>query len=266
MKKTPFYRKVILAALLIISFFYGGHAKNAGEMFPEMDGWGLDAGDKVYVPDNLFDIINGAADSYLSYDFRKLYTAEYNNDQQKRIRVYIFEHSNPVNAFGIYSQERNKDYKFNETGAQGFESPGAYYFITGNYYVQITTGDDNLNDTMEKLAEKIVAKLGQNNKLPPELNLFPEKGKIDASEKYIANNFLGYSYLHSAFITDYQQNGESFNVFIMSPEDEQQTQKMLTDYLDFVKYPKKNRDKDKYKKLIARESGLKNSSPAAFIQ
>jgi len=246
MQKKLFYKRMILTGLLILIFCFVTVAKDAENMFPKFEGWDLNVGDKVYVPDNLFDIINGAADSYLSYDFRKLYTAEYKDDQDRRIRVYIFEHSNPVNAFGIYSQERHQDYEFNETGAQGFQSQGAYYFITGNLYVQITTGENNLDDTMEQLANKIEQKLDQNNKLPPELDLFPDKGKINDSEKYIANNFLGYSYLHSAFIADYKQENESFNIFIISPENEQETEKMLNDYLDFVKFSESKRNQSKY--------------------
>lgn len=237
---------MILTGLSILIICSVTMAKDAENMFPKFEGWDLDVGDKVYVPDNLFDIINGAADSYLSYDFQKLYTAEYKDDQDRRIRVYIFEHSNPVNAFGIYSQERHQDYEFNETGAQGFQSQGAYYFITGNLYVQITTGENNLDDTMEQLANKIEKNIDQDNKLPPELNLFPDKGKIHDSEKYIANNFLGYSYLHSAFIADYKQEGESFNVFIISPVNEQETEKMLNDYFDFVKFPESTRNQSKY--------------------
>jgi len=219
---------------------------NASAMFPEFKDWKLNAGELVYTPDNLWDIINGAADAYLTYDFQKLYTAEYSNDNDKLIRVYIFEQSNPVNAFGIYSQERSTDYEFTDTGAQGFKSAESFYFITGPYYVQITGNSAENKDEIEQLANLIDDHLKQDNQLPPELDLFPQKGKIQYSEKYISTSFLGYGFLRSAFLSSYSQEGKNFQIFIISPEDEQHTAQILTEYLDFVKYPKENRGQPEF--------------------
>lgn len=218
----------------------------ASAKFPEFNGWKLTRGEKVYTPDILWDIINGAADAYLTYDFEKLYTAEYSKDNDKLIRVYIFEHSNPVNAFGIYSQERSTDYEFTRTGAQGFKSAESFYFITGPYYVQITGNDAEIKEDIEKLASLINNHLQQKNSLPPELELFPEKGKIQYSEKYIATSFLGYSFLRSAFISTYSAGEKNFQIFIISPGDENQTSQILNEYLDFLKYPKDSRGQDEY--------------------
>jgi len=227
---------------LIFPLFFN----NASAMFPEFNGWKLNVGEKVYVPDNLWDMINGAADAYLTYDFQKLYTAEYSNDNDKLIRVYIFEHSSPVNAFGIYSQERSTDYEFTGTGAQGFRSAESYYFITGPYYVQITGNSAENRDEIGQLATLINDHLKQNNQLPPELEFFPEEGKIPYSEKYIATSFLGYGFLRSAFVSSYSAEEKNFQIFIISPEEEQQTDKILTEYLDFVKFPKENRGQAEY--------------------
>lgn len=240
------YHKIISGIWVLIMFSTIGFAQNSNNMFPALKGWKLQVGDKIYVPDNLWDLINGSADSYLSYDFQRLYTAEYVDGEDKSIRVYIFEHSNPTNAFGIYSQERNTDYTFNQTGAQGFNSNNAYYFITGPYYVQITSNSKSLKGTVEKLAGLINKKLDQNNRLPSELDLFPEKGKDSFSEKYISNNFLGYNFLHSAFIADYKTEEKSFQIFIINPGNEGETGKMLNEYLDFVKFPEDKRDQNNY--------------------
>ncbi len=227
---------------LIFPLFFN----NASAKFPEFNGWKLNVGEKVYIPDNLWDIINGAADAYLTYDFQKLYTAEYSNDNERLIKVYIFEHSSPVNAFGIYSQERSIDYEFTDTGAQGFRSAESYYFITGPYYVQITGNSAENRDEIGQLAKLINDHLKQNNQLPPELGFFPEEGKIPYSEKYIATSFLGYDFLRSAFVSSYSPEGKNFQIFIISPGEEQQTGQILTEYLDFAKFPKENRGQTEY--------------------
>lgn len=246
MNTTTDFKKIITTGLIVFLFLSANSSNNAKDMFPRFEGWELNVGEMVYTPDNLWDIINGGADSYLSYDFQRLYTAEYADVQDRRIKVYIYEHSNPTNIFGIYSQERSSDYEFNETGAQGFNSGEAYYFITGPYYVQLTASEKGLNESLKNLAGLIDDKLGGNDKLPRELSLFPEKGKVPNSEKYIAGGFMGYGFLHSAFTADYKQDGESFQIFIISSEDEQEAQKILNDYLDFLEFPKDKRDSNKY--------------------
>ncbi len=246
MNGTTLFKRLVFTGMIVFLLPMVCFSNQADDLFPKFSGWDVEVGDKVYTPDNLWDIINGAADAYLSYDFQRLYTAEYVNDQDKRLKVYIFEHSTPTNAFGIYSQERSRDYEIVETGAQGFKSGDAYYFITGPYYIQISSNDKGLQDSMQKLAEQLDKKLGELDRLPEELDFFPGKGKLPYSEKYIAGNFLGYSYLHSAFIADYKINGESFQVFLISPEDKQETDQILTEYLDFVEYPQGERDKNRF--------------------
>jgi hypothetical protein len=237
-KRYGFKVSALLVAAMVMFAATGFSQDKKQELFPPMDGWELQIGDQVYNSGNLWNIINGAADAYLSYDFQKLYTAEYLKGQDRRIKVYIFEHSNPVNAFGIYSQERSSDYTFVNTGAQGFKSGDAYYFITGPYYVQISTNDTGLNDAMDALAAKIDQQFGHNDALPATLKRFPEKGLVRNSEKYIAANFLGYSYMRSAFTANYQRDGKDFRVFIVQPQDAESVNSMLESYLEFVDYPK----------------------------
>jgi hypothetical protein len=248
MNRAVFTKKLIPVILFSVTFINLSRAVNPEEMFPKMDGWELNKGELIYTPDNLWDIINGAADAYLSYDFQKLYTAEYVDNQDRRIRAYIFEHSNPTNSFGIYSQERSEDYEFNDTGAQGFKSGDAYYFISGPYYVQLTASGSDMSDPLERLAQQMEKSLNQNNELPGELKMFPEKGKVKLSEKYIATSFLGYGFLHSAFVANYRNGDNTFQIFIVNPENAEETGNILNNYLDFVKLPEDQRDnRDVYK-------------------
>lgn len=238
MIRNKMIRPVLLAWMILLMTGLTGRAdENKKALFPTLEGWDLQVGEQVYTSDNLWNIINGAADAYLSYDFQKLYTAEYLNGQEKRLKVYIFEHSTPTNAFGIYSQERSNDYTFVPTGAQGFKSDDAYYFINGPYYVQISTNDQGLASDMESLARKIDQQIDYPGELPQTLNLFPQKGLVKNSEKYIAANFMGYSYLHSAFEAQYKKNEQSFRLFILHPDSEQAVGQMLTKYFDFVEQP-----------------------------
>jgi len=46
-------------------------------LLPELESWTLVDSPQVYHPENLFEYINGAAESYISYGFKELIVAEY---------------------------------------------------------------------------------------------------------------------------------------------------------------------------------------------
>ena len=238
-KSVKSFAVLFLALLFVPVTVFSGDAE---KLFPDVNGWNKDVGDKVYTPDNLWNLINGAADTYLLYDFKKLHTAKYTNKNDETVTVYVYKHGSPLNAYGIFSQELNTKYKLiNDVGALGFQAEDAFYFITGSYYVQLSAENPKVN--LRKMAEKFEATINQPNKLPEALDLLPSEGKVKKSTKYISQNFLGYKYLHSAFISKYEVGGESFKLFVMQPGSEEEKQNMLTEYLDFAEYPEDKRDK-----------------------
>ncbi len=207
------------------------------KMFPEINGWQLTIERDVYTPDNLWDLIDGAAEVYLSYNFQDLNIAEYTNNQNQTVRVELYRLSSPVNAFGIYATERMTDYNFVKIGVQGYTSEGALDFFTGDFYVKImTTGSEKLSaDILENIAKNVDNYLSAGNKWPAELSVFPDKGKIKNGEGYIAENFLGYSFLRSAFTAEY--TGTKSKLFIIHFPNEDQAKETLKKYFDQIKDP-----------------------------
>jgi hypothetical protein len=200
-----------------VSLMISAKAVNPEELFPELENWSLKIDETVYVPDNLWELINGAAEIYLAYEFQDLHIGEYTNERNEMIQVELYRHRNPENTFGIYSAERMPDYQFNAIGVEGYTSFGTLNFFSGNYYVKIVwsgTGDAN-DKILAELAEKIEKKLNQDNKWPDILTYFPDQYKIPFSEGYSNENFLGYSYLHSAFTTGYKIDDKEFKLFII---------------------------------------------------
>ena len=173
--------------------------------FPALPGWKLVPADRTYTPDNLFDLIDGAADVYLSFGFVDLHIAEYTDTAGTTVRVELYRHRSPEMAFGIYSGERNTDYHFLPVGAQGYVEEGVLNFLTGMYYVKLTTPTPGASGTtaLTCIAHALDTSLHQPPGFPPELVLFPAEGKSLNAESFIGENVLGYSSLHSAFIAEY---------------------------------------------------------------
>lgn len=226
----------------ILSVFLVHHILYAdNELFPEIKGWDLKIEKETYTPANLFELIDGAADLYIQYGFQRLYIATYHKNQDMEIRVELYHHNLPENAYGIYTSERMPDYNFIPVGVQGYTGEGILNFLTGEYYVKImSAGRINAGEgDMKHIAEKIADNLKQNNSWPSEMSFFPEEGKIFMSDGYVAKNFLGYGFLQAAFTAKYTTGG-GLTLFIIHGKDKE-AEVMLNTYLGMMKEEKVRR-------------------------
>lgn len=216
-----------------ISIFLWAAGSGAKDFqFPEFAGWKLSGEIQTFESRTLYEYINGAADLYLAYDFEELKVAEYQNDRKANVTVDVFRHKTPNDAFGIYSQERLPNANYNDIGIQGYSEKEILNFLAGNYYVKISGFKMESEEVLTSFAKKVAENLGEKGSLPSLLGSFPREGKVKNSEKYVARNFLGYSFLHSAFTADYEVTGRKFKLFIMEFEDKSECANMVQKYLE----------------------------------
>ena len=230
-------KKITLFVLMLILYNIHLNSRDIPSLFPEVEGFKLIKNETVYYPDNLWDIINGAADAYLSYDFQDLHLAEYKKTDDLIVNVEIYRHSTITNAYGIYCSERSSDYNFINIGSQGYIESGVLNFLSGIYYVKIKCYSDaeNIQTIILKIGKAIDYNLKQDKAFPAVLSLFPQKGKKQYSDIYIANSFFGHSFLHSAFLANYNIDDITFKMFIIKLETPEEAKEMLKKYLEFTK-------------------------------
>jgi len=222
------------------------------KLFPEFKNWNLKVDETVYVPENLWELINGAAEIYLAYEFQDLHIGEYTSDKNEMVRVELYRHGNPENTFGIYAAERMPDYHFITVGTEGYTSFGALNFFAGYYYVKIIwsgAGDPD-DKILVELGEEIEKKLNQENNWPDILTCFPEANKIPKSEGYTNENFLGYSYLHSAFTAGYKVDDREFMLFIIRLDNNDEVRMTIDKYFKTIQF---NGSGDKMEDYVAEE-------------
>jgi hypothetical protein len=232
-KKGSAMMKTIGLILGVVIFLLGPGAEAKDFKFPEMNGWEQSSEIQTFIPKTLFEYINGAADLYLSYDFQELKVAEYQNDKKASVIVEAYRHKTPTHAFGIYSQERLSNANFLDVRAQGYIENNVLNFLTGSYYVKMTSYNTGAEDReiLLTFAKKMSENLGEKGSLPSILSSFPEDGKRKNSEKFINRNFLGYSFLHSAFTADYELSGMKFKLFVIEGEGGNDCRDMIQKYL-----------------------------------
>jgi hypothetical protein len=228
------YRTIVLALFIFIWIIDPINAQY--KLFPELPAWKLSEKNLIFQKSDLFDYIDGAADSYLSYEFEEVSVREYTKGKQA-IKAEIYRHSDNNNGFGIYAAERFPDYHFINIGSQAYTSEDILNMTCGRYYVKLfsETRTPEEKETLISLAELIANHLVGKSSLPSTLQMFPDKGKIINSEQYINQSFLGYDFLAKAFTADYSRDNTGFKLFIIDCGGKNKAQEMLTDYLKFTK-------------------------------
>lgn len=228
-------RRHLITILLFVSLSHT-LAFSAG-VFPEIKGWNLSEKVDEYTPDNLWNKINGAAGGYLAYEFQKLQVTDYTRENGDYISVEIYEHASPVMAFGIYTSELPSDARFNNTGTQGYEVEGLLHFLADKYYVKIFTPyyDDQSAKAIGEIAAGIDKNLGGTRKLPGVISCFPTEHLRPHATTFVAQNFMGYGFLHSAFVSAYEEGDNKYNLFIIDAGSAEQAQQMLADYFKLQK-------------------------------
>jgi len=200
--------------------------------YPELAGFKRQTNYPVYVPENLWDFINGAADNYLAYGFIDLHVAEYKKGKDV-VKLEIYRHGSNTLAFGIYSTERSPSFRFMNLGAQGYIIDGAINFFKGNYYVKIKTYSkkEKTLQAAETLARKVADMLEGSGEMPALLLQFPDEGKKVNEEVFINESVLGHSFLNKAFKALYQIGPENFSVFILQTSTPEETRKSADMYI-----------------------------------
>lgn len=230
----------LFSPFLLIGWMLGNGASlwaSGGEggtySFPEMAGWKQSGDIQIFSQANLYDYINGGADLYLKYDFQELKVAEYQNDRKASVTIEVYRHKTPVHAFGIYSQERLSNANYLEVGAQGYSEKGVLNFLVADCYVKMSSVDVGPEDreVLLAFAKKVVENWGGKGSLPSVLSSFPREGEKKNSEKFIAREFLGYAFFHSAFTADYELSGRKFKLFVIEGIDQRECRNMIQEYL-----------------------------------
>jgi hypothetical protein len=202
-------------------------------LFPQISGWECTEDSVVYNPNNLWDIIDGAADLFLEYNFVSLHIARYVKSDTLDIKVELYEHRSAEDAFGMYSQERDTSYHFIKLGVQGYREQGILNFCAGNYYVKISSiqSGREVQNALLMIGFAVEKNLLQPALYPETLRLLPLSGRVQNTEQYIARNFLGYGFFGNAYVATYNDKGATFRTFIMKFENSKGAAEALNEYL-----------------------------------
>ena len=226
-------------------------------------GWEVGAlGDthiETFNADNLFEKIDGRAESFVDYKVKGMAYANFHpvGDDSGEVQVYIFEMADPLKAFGKYGTEKPDEAKLIPVGTEGYTASGSTLFYQGPYYTQIvSTKDDPTYAAFAlDLAKRIAAsqKPGGTATLatestaatskeeatapaqaavvtPESLFALLPKGPGRGGPKYVAQDVFGYSFLSDVFMADYEDKGKTWQGFLRPYADAAEAKATLEKY------------------------------------
>lgn len=218
--KSRIYLRLLCVPLLFASCLF--HRKGLDSFFPAsgfQKEWMWEGKPKHYTPQNLYEIIDGEAELYISYGFRELASLIYyrGSPEDTFFVVEIFDMGSPLNAFGLYSGFRHPDYRFEDIGSEGFVSDYGIKFYKGRYLVDIRAGE--FSETCRKAvwgaAREIAGRMDAPGGPPALTELLPARGQTPHTLRYIQREMLNQGFLPGGLEARYPVDGGEATGFVV---------------------------------------------------
>ena len=182
-----------------------------------LEGWNIGAGPDEYLPDNLYEYIDGAAPRYLTYGFRKLVHVRYElgADPLSSVRLDIFDMGSSLGAFGLYRSLMPARAVRQEWGVEGHRSGTVAAAWKDRIYVQGEADDDRtaLISVLDSLMTWVCGEVAGDTSLPTILASLPSEGLVPQSERYLAADLLGHTFLPGGVRATYDIEGQAAELF-----------------------------------------------------
>ncbi len=199
---------------------------------------------QVFVGQDLYELINGGAEIYHEYGFNRVAAREYTNGD-KSIMVELFEMTDALSTYGMYSFKTGKSGEDVSVGNEGLLSDYYLNFREGKYLVTVT-GYDSETATVQgliRVSNEIAERIKGIEDVPEDmLAMLEPEGLVERSVVYIEGPL--------ALQNTYHFGGDIFGV----------TEGIIGDYGSyyqiFIKYPGEVERKEGFKKV---KESLRNS-------
>jgi len=210
----------------------------------ELSGWQVQGSPYAYQSDNLYQYIDGAADQFIAYGFKRLYGAEYicKTNKQESLVIDVYDMGSQLSAFGMFTSKKDPASASPGIGAESFGNDQYVVFYKDRFYVEIQPRISSENNRLipQRAARLVAQKISGTSMRPTVLKVFPEADKIAGSENYIVGGILGHAFLPQGVMSEYHSNGEVVKAFIApfpSPSDAQTAFEQYKQFLSALGKP-----------------------------
>lgn len=218
---------------------------------------------ETFNAENLYEKIDGRAESFVQYDVTGMAYTNYHpkGDDSGEIQLYVFAFSSPLKAFGKYGSEKPQDTETVDIGDEGYAAAGSVSFYRDKYFVQVvsTSDDPKYAAFSDKVARIVSAKIGgeplpgsaepetmaeaapsEPEKTEPAISpaalfkLLPA-GPERADPQYVAQDAFGYSFFSDVFLADYKEGDVTWQGFLRPYASPEEAKKVFEKYVETAK-------------------------------
>jgi len=197
--------------------------------FPEIEGWRPETAVSSYDSESLWEFINGAAETFIQYGFKRLETAEFSRDGTV-VTVNIYDMGSALNAYGIYRTELPDAAEPLAIGAQAIVSPPYQALMAKDrFYVKVDVYDGAMDAAAGRaVLETVAGSLPGSDGMPGEFATLPEKDRVAGSEQFTREAFLGLRELKRCVSAEYVGERTVFTVLPSAGSDVDATWRELS--------------------------------------
>jgi hypothetical protein len=240
MKKQIFWTGPFM--LILMAVWSGGcpaQGQTAEDLLPasgQLEGWARNGEVIEYLPDNLWEYINGSAENFLMYDFRKVVVMYYLDPSEREIKVEIYDHTDPLMTFGIYSMLRSPDSEYLEIGCEAFGDEYTLHFWKDRFYVKVFSYSEGpgMREAMKTFAVEIDKAITGTGGKPAETEMFPKEYLVNKSITYMTTGVMSSSKLPPAFVARYERDSVKGKVYLFISADEAGAAALIGTYAEMV--------------------------------
>lgn len=148
-------------------------------------GWERSGEMGVYVPEDLFDYMDGQAELFFVYRFEKLATQEYTRDGEGPLIVEVYQVASPADAYGLFSFYAGGESL--DLGAGGAVEPGRLVsFWQGRFYARVFAYGEAEQESLSALAHQVAAGMPEpeESALPELVTRLPQENLVPGSVRF----------------------------------------------------------------------------------
>jgi hypothetical protein len=178
---------------------------------------------EIYSEETLFEKINGRAPAYFEYNFQELTSRSFTIEGMpgEFIDVYLFRMADPLNAYGIFTAERDATGSPVAFVEDGYRSEMGVFMRVGDVYAQLLASSTTpaVMKATEAFSRRLATFLPQDNSGMEGRSLLPAENRIPGSLTYINENAYGQAVLKQVFEAQYAVDGKTFTLFAQTNPD-----------------------------------------------
>lgn len=172
----------LLASILLAGCGEGGDSgtlpKSVG-----VPGWSASGELQRFTQDNLYDLVNGQADSFFVYGFEEVGVRDYANGGGEAVRIEVWRLATPADAYGLFSVTRAGQPVAVGNGGDG-DTGRRLDFWQDRYFVRLFAPRPLDDAVLQAIAREIAAQLPTGGSQPGLLELLPAEGKVERTEVF----------------------------------------------------------------------------------